>query len=163
MIILKQDSVRSNAKDNFLSLFPNKHKSHISNIFFEVIRNGAKTVDEVLFHVITKAVIKLQAARQYNDPYNEVKFGLILRNLNNNQKQAQAFALYCLTWESLPKEIKEADKNKRAGYYRAKYLDAQPATDKQRLYLKKLGWTGAVISKQHASRLIDRLTGGGNK
>jgi len=157
MLILDQNTVRSKGKEDFLSLFPGNVKSHISNIFFEAVRRGSKTPEQVLFSVMTKGIVRLKTAIQFNNGRDEVKFKLLLQNLEKYQPEARAFALYCLSWESLPHEIRETDKRKRAEHYRSKWLDTQEATQKQRDYLKKLGWTGCVISKQHAGKLIERL------
>lgn len=157
MLILGQNTVRSKGKENFLCLFPDNMKSHISNIFFEAVRHGSKNPDQVLFNVMAKGTVKLKTAIHFNDKRDEVKYKLLLKNLEKYQPEARAFALYCLSWETLPPEIREADKRKRAERYRSKWLDTQEPTQKQRDYLKKLGWTGCIISKQHASKLIERL------
>jgi hypothetical protein len=39
-------------------------------------------------------------------------------------------------------------------------MEQQPASDKQIAYIRALGFTGDVLSKAHASELIERLKRG---
>lgn len=157
-----ENLLKNNAKDSFLQLFPDNMKSHITNTFLQVIRAGAKSLDVVKSDVITKALDRCETAQQYNDEKNIEKFRLLLQVLEKYPEETEGFILHCLAWESLPHEVKEVNKKQKADSYRQRWLSTQPATEKQIAYLRKLGWAGGINSKQHASELISRLTGGGS-
>jgi hypothetical protein len=51
-------------------------------------------------------------------------------------------------------------KSLRGARYREEWMATQPPTERQLAYLRRLGWTGPVVSKAEASQLIDeRLKG----
>ena len=68
-----------------------------------------------------------------------------------------AFIAHCAEWERLPAAERERLRAQRGDQHRRQWLEEQPATPKQRDYLRALGYTGAIRSKAHASQLIDEL------
>jgi hypothetical protein len=144
------------SKQAFLGLFPDSMKAHISNIFLGAVRQGAENPDRVLVDVMTSSLARLKTAERFNDSRDEVKFRLLLRVMDTHQDKARGFARYCTDWEALPPTQKGIVKAARAQEYRAQYLDSQPATEKQIKYLRNLGWSGDITSKQQASGLIEK-------
>jgi hypothetical protein len=67
------------------------------------------------------------------------------------------FIGHCADWERLPGPERERLKAQRGDEHRRRWLEEEPATPKQRDYLRGLGYTGAIRSKAHASQLVDEL------
>ena len=78
--------------------------------------------------------------------------------LRDHRDQALAFAEWAVSWAGLSDKERAARKAARGEQYRAKWLRQQPVTAKQLDFLHSLGWDGAVVSRGHASELIDALT-----
>jgi hypothetical protein len=84
----------------------------------------------------------------------------LLTLMGEYRQEALACAARALAYEALPYPYRASKKAQRGHVYQQRYMASQEATDKQRALLAKLGYTGPIESRLHASRLMDaRLSG----
>jgi hypothetical protein len=135
---------QSDTRKGFLDLFPIPRRSTITNRFCFAVRDGHADSHYIVMHVVFES-------RRLRDAD-------AVRMIQENPASAHEFADYVLEWEQLPRETKKQIKQHRSALHREEYLKAQPATEKQLNYLKKLGHRKEVKSKWEAMQLIDALT-----
>ncbi len=140
-----------------LDYFPRHQRSTVANIFLGAVRAGATTVPDVLQRVERAFLGRLDAGQRYRDVLAQQQARAALDILAAHPHRAADLAAWCLEWEALPREERERLKAQRGDEHRRQWLEEQPATPKQRDYLRALGYTGEIRSKAHASQLIDEL------
>ncbi len=159
------------ASRDFLELLPQPQRSTVANVFLNQVRRNPHLIaatavpsvrpNAVLILVREELQGRCRRARA-GGWYDELaKVGKWLALLDRHQGQALAYAQWCLDYEALPREERERQKRQKAEQYRTASMDCQPPTEKQVSYLRRLGYTGRLDSKAHASSLIDVFTRGG--
>ena len=127
----------------FLENFENNHKIGITNYLLGKIRKGEKRPDRIL---------------QFDKSYQPDWYEPFIRALQEQYNQAIGYVMYLLDWEQKTPEEKQRIKHARGSDYAKEYMKKQAPTEKQILYLKGLGYTGAAPeSKFQAGELIDKL------
>lgn len=141
----------------FLEHFPSTRRSYVANTFLYSIRAGARTPLQVLADVDRTLRETAQRAQRWNITGLLERTEEVYTALHEYHSEALAYAGYCLRWEQLAPAEKEQIRAVKAEPHIRAYMEQQAPTDKQLAYLRKLGYTGEVTSKQHASELIDTL------
>ncbi len=150
------------ASKAFLDRFEQPLKSSISNLFLAPVRSGAARFPRA---VLAEVLRELQGrrARAAAGGWRETfeLAGTILATIAAHEGEAIAFGAWALEWEALPREERERQKRQRGDQYRISYMDRQAPTEKQVEYLRRMGYTGRIDSKAHASSLVDIYVRGG--
>jgi hypothetical protein len=136
----------------FLDLVPESLRSQASNVVLARVRAGAATPTAAYYAAIEKLRDRL-GGWGAEDPNVRAILGLLLRH----RAEAIAYCGWALGWEQLSPAEKDRLRSARGEEYRRAYQDAEPPTDKQRAYLRRLGCAVEPRSKAHASALIDGL------
>lgn len=145
----------------FLVHFPQEQKSHVANIFLAAVRQGAQTAGGVLTRVTIDLHERLRRAAHYRDKTEHTKIDNILYYFEHYDEDAEAFARWALAWEKLSPAEKARHKAGTAREAIRAHMDREDPTAKQSAYLRKMGYTGPIDSKAHASALIDIYLRGG--
>jgi hypothetical protein len=146
------------ARDAFLSHFPANKKGTIANLFLSPIRRRVIVPGLVVEAVVHELYQRLEnpapwASEAYLDDAAHAS-----QVIQDHRLEAIAFAQYYIEYEQLPYTERQALKAQRGDEHRAAWMAAQPPTEKQLGYLRKLGYAGpAPASKADASAEIDRL------
>jgi len=142
------------ARTSFLSRFPEDMRSAVVVFFAMRVRKGHRTPEGLYLVALQEASRRARLSTLERD---RIKYGLLSSVMLEHPELALGFCRWVLEWEALPWQEKERIKEARAERYRREWMRQQPPTEKQLAYLRKLGWTGAVLSRQHASELIEKL------
>ncbi len=151
------------ASKALLDHVPTGQRGPLSNRYRNVIRKGrAQTAVGVHGLVVAEVCEQLASAERWHP---DSEYTLFLADLAallcGHTDEGLAFAAYCLADEALPPEERRRRKAAQAAEAVRAHQDRQPPTEKQVAYLRRLGYTGAIDSKAHASSLIDIYTRGG--
>lgn len=142
-----------NYEGKFLQDYPKAGQGTITNWFCYAVRDGAKTVPEVLSAV----EYTVQRKMPVDDDYSLSNDDLItlLEHLLN--LEAEDFAAFIIERESLPADERERLKSASGKAYQQSYMANEPPTPKQLSYLKYLKCPTVPTSKLQASQLIDEI------
>ncbi len=139
-----------------LGLFPTSARSLVANIFLDKVRGGITEPCAIVDAVQRDATRRLAWAVS-DDRYNPTA-ALLCSAIDNDPDEAIDFARWCIEWERLPNDQRQQLKEERGADHRRRWMEQQPATERQVAYVRALGWTGTEpASKAEASRLIDEL------
>jgi hypothetical protein len=135
----------------FLKHFESGRRSAVANWFHFAVRAGASTPGDVRLAVWRTVQDRLQWGNETDAPW-------VLQALDTDPAGALAYAAHVLAYERLPDEARQRVKAERAVHFLKEAMRAKPVTEKQRLYLQALGYTGeAPADRAAASRMIDEL------
>jgi len=141
-----------NYDGKFLTRYPQNTQSTISNLFCHAVRDGMKTVFQVLGEV------EYQARRRkgkHNQSYlTDEWLDVLIEHLSD--EEAEDFAAFIIERENLTLDEKTKLKEQSGVQYQQQYMAEQPPTDKQLKYLKSLGCETVPETKLEASQLIDQ-------
>jgi acyl-CoA reductase-like NAD-dependent aldehyde dehydrogenase len=143
-----------------LERFPGPRRSYVANTFLYAVRSGARTPGKVLADVEHELSETAKRSRRWNFTDTIERTESIYAILNEYHDEALAFAAWAIRWEALPPAERERQKQAKGAPHRQKYLEEQPATERQINYVRSLGYHGPVTSKAHASSLIEQLKRG---
>lgn len=139
----------------FLAAFPKNAQSTIANIFCHAVRNGARTVAQV----IEAAEWDLIQRQEWGISEHHC-LAPIIKDLHDAvispTGDAPNFAAFVLWRELLTPAEKEKLKTAKGKEFVAARMAGEPATDAQKKYLRSLGCNEAPESKLHASQLIEK-------
>ena len=145
---------------DLLDQFPQNRRSWVANTFLSVVRDGAASVEAVLVGVATRVETAIADAVRYSN-YDWARERMRRdRSLLDvlGTPEAAAYAAWALEYNQLPRLAREAIREAEGFVHRAAWMDAQPPTDRQLAYLRRLGHDGdPPASKLAASQLIDAL------
>lgn len=147
-------AINVKAKEDYLAQWPVSKRSLIMNQFLRVIREDGADAPDRLLRWLTTAVHKRLASPYITAEDREVQQRLLDSLTTEN---AWAMAQYCLQWESLTTDEKDAIRKPNIFEYANRAMAAQPPTDKQLKYLKALGCEEIPKTKAEASEWIDAL------
>jgi hypothetical protein len=153
--VLPLRSAEEEAGKRFLERFPASVRGSLGGLFHHCVRTGAATPEEVVRRVAADAAAAAQAP--YADPSRRENLRLLLAGLRDDPGAAAAYASWCLWWDTLPKDERQARKQDRAEAGRRSWMEQQEPTAAQIKYLAGLGHQGPVANRAEASRLIDEL------
>ena len=143
------------ARDAFLAVFPTTRRAYVTNCFLFACRRGASTPAAVLAAVERELLQAVARASHWRE--RAARDQEVYAVIRAQHAAALAFAGWALAWERLtPTDKARLRAGQREQYLRA-WMEEQPATARQRAYVRALGYTGDVTSKAHASELIERL------
>ena len=141
----------------FLEQFDKGRWSTVANWYCYAFRDGATTLDDLIQAVRKKCetVIRYHANRPSYDQGQAFLSDQLLDVLETDE--SYNFAEFIIARESLPEAERQRLKALRADEQRAAYMESQPPSEKQLLYLKGLGHAEDQMptSKAEASKLID--------
>jgi len=139
----------------WLEHFPAARRSGIANWYHYAVRNGATTAAGVV-HQVQQTVLRHQ---QWSSNATEgAHFQSVLQALQTDRSGALAYAEAVITWERLPYDERQRQKQARGRHFQQQYMAIQPVTDKQLRYLQCLGYVGEMpANRTAASSLIDGL------
>jgi hypothetical protein len=140
-----------------LERLPPPERSAFKNVHLFAIRAGADTVPALRAAVEHRLLCQERQGERFRDWLRQQQARRALAALAEYPDEARAFAEHCLRWEALPPAEKARRKAERAEPHRRDWLAAQAPTDRQRQYLRSLGFRGEVASRLEASEEIDRL------
>jgi len=140
-------------KPNFGATLPARDKGFLLNLFNLAVRDGETEPNQIIFNVGRRV------KKYLDDPQLSLERAAALDDFRKmlNTMEAFEYAHYVLGYEYKPYEQKQAIKSERAEQIKQKTFGQQPATDKQVRYLRFLGYTGKVETKEQASGLIEQL------
>jgi hypothetical protein len=138
-------------RTTFLDLVPESLRSQTSNVVLARIRAGAATPTATYYDAIEKLRDRL-GGWGAEDPNVRAILGLLVRH----RAEAIGYCGWALDWEQLSPAQKDRLRASRGEEYRKAYQEGEPPTEKQRAYLRRLGYQGEPRSKRHASELIDQ-------
>lgn len=138
----------------FLKVFPLVSRSLIVNQFCHAVRQGARTVDEVLKAVTTDA----HSRKDHGFSEQGESQAMLLAQLGDaeTREEARRFAQHIIDRERLPWEEKLRLKTEAQHDYQQAYMASQPPTLKQLSYLKSLGCDTKPENRLEASNLIEQ-------
>lgn len=142
-------------REGFLGAIPDDLKSQVANGVLASADAGEDAPDAIYQDAIAQLRGRL-AGRGAGDAGVRAILGLLLRH----RVEAIAYCAWCLDWERLSPAEKARLKAARGEEYRQAYQEAEPPTEKQCAYLRRLGYQAEPRSKRHASELIDQLVKG---
>ncbi len=159
------------ADRRFLDFFPPSEKSTIANLYLAQVRSGQATTPEAVHRLALAALRQRwgQAIAYSRQPWGNhdtemARAEHLAEQLGILTRQATAgiaYGAWALEWESLPPAERERRKNSNSAQYVRSSMDREPATEAQTSHLRKLGYTGPIETKGHASSLIDVYHRGG--
>lgn len=145
----------------WLEHFPALCRSVIANWFHFSVRAGHCTPALVVHQVQQTVQRRLQWV---SAPAADAHLWTVLAALQTDRSGALAYAEAVITWERLPYDERQRQKQERGQHFRQQYMAAQPVTDKQLRCLQSLGYAGETpANRAHASALIDGLLGARRK
>ena len=136
----------------FLTVVPETARSWLTNILLREVRRGVHPPAAIIDNAIATLRERLGGWGREDE---RVRAMLLL--LLRHRADAERFAAWCVDWEALSQPEKARQQAARGEEHRRAWLDGQPPTEKQRRFLRSLGYRGEVTSKAHASSLIDGL------
>lgn len=149
----------SSMRDAFAAHFDTTREIPLVNkVFLDAIRGGAATVDAVYTRVEITLREGLRVAAKSRDTERHTKLDNIIYFFEHFPEEACDYAGYYLWWETLTKAEKDAIRAEVKPQYIEEAMRHQPASEKQVSYLRSLGYNGQVLSKKHASDIIDAIT-----
>lgn len=134
----------------FLTWYPRAAQGTVANWFCYAVRDGATLRHQVLQQVEYQAMRRRGRA---TEAMTEEVLAQLIGDLCS--EEAEDFAAFILWRESLSAEEKERLKSAGGASHRDNYMAQEPATEKQKKYLKSLGCPTVPQSKLEASRLIE--------
>lgn len=153
----------------FLGLFPERERSGAAKRFLDPIRAGVATPDAVVAAARSDVRAKLTDALYWadrrgggDDDDAVAVLSRVLAALADHPKEALRCAVYYLAYEALPPEEKAKVKRQHTADALNALWQQEPATEKQKWFLGRLGYDGPVegLRKREASQLIERLKRG---
>jgi len=142
---------RSDALERrFLNRFEPQRRSHVANSFLDPVRQGMTNATLIMSSVRNHLMSSAKKCERSGDYDRVHRNRSIIDAIDTHPDEAIDYARWALSWERLPAQEKRRHKAER-------WMAEQPPTGKQVAYLRALGYTGEVHSKQHASELIDKL------
>ena len=169
-------------RTTFLATLPERLRSRASNLVLARIRAGARTPEVAYGQTVAQVRQRLggwgaededarailaalrgrgtAAPAHSTDAEQQPRFGAVPQLLIRHRTEALDYCAWCLAWERLTPLEKDRLRAAKGEEYRAAYQDAQPPTEEQRAYLRRLGCMVEPRSKRHASELIDQLLRG---
>ena len=142
-----------NFDGKFLMDYPKAGQGTITNWFCYAVRDGAKTVSEVLSAVEYTVQRKIPVDDTYSLSNDDL--ATLLEHLLD--PEAEEFAAFIIEREALPADERERLKAASGKVYQQAYMANQQPTNEQLSYLKYLKCPTAPTSKLEASQLIDAL------
>lgn len=136
----------------FLDLFPTLKRSTVANLFLGPVRRGIAHPVHVYTSVIAELAERTDRAERYG---YDTSTDALLATVRDNHDAGIAYARWCIAYEQLPPEEKKRRKQNSTAEGIGKWQEQQPATEKQIAYLARVGYTGPVHNRRHASSLID--------
>lgn len=143
----------------FLAYFPQQQKSTVANLFLRPVRRGIASPEGVRAAVYAELRDSIDRATRYGST-NERDQG-ILDQMRRDYDGSLDFARWAIAYEKLTPAQKQAIKNGNAANAISSVMDREEPTEKQRAYLRNVGYAGPIYSKKFASSLIDIYTRGG--
>jgi hypothetical protein len=143
-------------RDTFLSYFPTTRRSFVANWFLNAVRHGMRTPSTVLAYVEAELDRAQAWVRHWSDDSQE-RYDQLAAAIAEHRTEALAFSCWALRWETLTPEQKRAHRAQGGEQYARAWMEQQPATERQLAFLRALGHTAAVESRQEASDLIEQL------
>lgn len=146
----------------YLEQFPKNTRSLIVNMFCFAVRNGARTVDQVLDAVDASAWGRIVSP--YATPERADIQRRVIESLNYDE--ARAFARFILQRERLTPDEKERRRAVERRVHARQWMEQQPPTERQIAFLKSLGCERQPKNRLEAGELISdclRLEGGGQQ
>lgn len=140
-----------------LEHFEPRRRGHLTNLFLYPVRQGISNVEQIVDSVRAELQQKIARNRRYYHFSTAERKQETLTLLESHSDEAIDFARWAVWYDSLSDEQRIARKAERGEFYRRQWMEGQPLTEKQVSYLRHLRWTGEVLSKAHASELIDNL------
>lgn len=140
-------------RNRFLQQFPSEWRGAIGNLFYEAVRSGAQPTRPICSHVLAAARQKAQ------QPPGKVDWQQVVDALLADPEAALDMALYAVQQEHMDPKEKAARKEANAERGRQEHMARRPATEKQLAFLRRLGYSGEVLSMAHASTLIEEWKG----
>lgn len=139
----------------FLQHFPREYRGRNGHFFYHAVRSGADDPRKVCSLVYKQVVARLKEAGLGD--VQRLSFLDLKRWLEDDRQGAMLLAHYCLEWEQATPEERRARKERNAAEAKREAMGERPPTEKQLALLKKLGHTGEVHHRAHASELIEKL------
>jgi len=159
------------ADRKLLDFFPQNEKSTIANLYLAQVRSGQATTPEAVHRLALEALRERwgRAIEYSRQPWGNRDAELaraerLAEQLGILTRQAAAgvaYGAWALAREALSPAERERRKNSNGAQYVRSSMDREPATEPQISHLRKLGYTGDIQTKGHASSLIDVYHRGG--
>ena len=159
------------ADRRFLDYFPQNEKSTIANLYLAQVRSGQATTPEAVHRLALAALRErwgraIEYSRQPwgNRDAEQERAERLAEQLGILTRQAAAgvaYGAWALEWEALSPAERERRKNSNSAQHIRNHVDREPATEAQINHLRKLGYSGPIETKGHASSLIDVIHRGG--
>jgi hypothetical protein len=143
----------------FLERFPPTQCGHLMNMFLLPVRQGIAEPTEVVRRVEQAFLRRECNGVRYRDLVTQQRARWVLDGLSAYADEALALAEWAIAYETLPAAERERLKLERGADHRRDWMSQQEPTPKQLAYVRALGFTGRVESRQHASDLIESLKG----
>jgi hypothetical protein len=143
----------------FLERFPTTQCGHIMNMFLLPIRQGVSEPAEIVRRVEHSFLQRECNGVRYRDLVAQQRARWVLDGLSAYPDEALALAGWAVEYEALPPAERERLKLERGADHRRDWMSRQEPTPKQLAYIRALGFTGRVESRQHAADLIESLKG----
>lgn len=140
----------------FLEAWEPLRRGVVGNRFYNAVRDGASTIDDVIDIVGTDAQ---QFSQLYGDAGNEGSDGRILLTLIDSELMRE-FAEHVLWRESLTPEERGKLKTESKVGYRTSWMKNKPPTPKQLKYLEGLACHVIPANMQESSDLIEKYKSG---
>ena len=155
------DDARQDPRSSFLELFPQRARSHVTNLFLDAVRRGGLRKPSAIVQAVSD-----EAERQLSyadDPQSIAKFQLLVAQLST--PEALDFAAWAVNWCSLSSDERRRAKEGRSAAHLVAWMAQQPPTTPQLNYLVKVGWRGDVdtLTRLDASALIEKLKAKGGR
>jgi hypothetical protein len=151
-LLKPEEKLQQGPAREFLDRFPPSQRGWLGSEFNIAVRDGARTVEEVLVAVRSKTLARLDDLQLPLKRCELLKAFLIALD----EPDAEAYGQYVLTYESLPAGERDKIKLARNEEYKNAYLAGQQPTVKQLDYLRALGCPDVPHNRAEASILIDR-------
>lgn len=147
-----------NYDGDFLEQFPANHKGVVANVFCGRVREGCRTVDEVIKAARAFAAERLLRPNSWETEGALEAMATLKQSLGDGE--GRDFAEHILWRESLPfaerKRLKEEAQAEGARTYSQFRMAKLDPTEKQLAYLKTLGCKIIPQTRLEASELIER-------
>jgi hypothetical protein len=139
-------------RSTWLATLPECLRSRASNLVLARVRAGEDTREAAYDATVAKLRRDLGGWGT-----EDADARTILAALIRHREMALDYCAWCLQWERLSPAQKDEQRAARVREYRHTYQEGEPPTEKQRAFLRRLGYQGVPRSKRHASQLIDEL------
>lgn len=146
----------------FLEQFPQNYRGVVVNVFCEAVRDGYRTLDGLVQEARARASAKVDCPAPWEREESLDAMTILKRALGDGE--GRDLAAHVLWRESLPyaerQRLKKESKRENGVEYAKWRMAKLDPTDKQLLYLKRLGCNTVPKTRLEAHDLIDQYVNG---